>query len=111
MSETRTPGTRDAGRPQSLKITAREALREARARRGEGKPALAAAALDRAAQARRVLLINYNDSRLERELRDSLDTFDGDPPDFAPKGETREAARRRRALMAHLYNAEKAAPR
>jgi hypothetical protein len=58
-----------------------------------------------------LLLINYNTPRLEQEFRESIDTFDGDPPDFAPKGETHEAARRCRALMAHLYNADKTTPR
>jgi len=103
-------GTRGSGRPQQLKNTAREALANARTRRQEGKPHQADAELKRAAEARRLLLINYNDPRLEKEFEESIDTFDGHAPDFAPQGETPEAARRRRALAAHLYNWDKSSP-
>jgi hypothetical protein len=82
--------TRDTGRPQSLKITVREALREARARRQEGKPALAAAALDRAAEARETLVADYLTPALERELT-------------SPK----TAKPRRRDLAAHLLGSAK----
>jgi hypothetical protein len=86
--------TRATGRPQSLKITAREALREARARREEWKPAQAAAVLDRAAQARETLIADYLTPALERELASA--TTEGP---------------RRRALAAHLLNSQKAKPR
>jgi hypothetical protein len=102
--------TRDTGRPQSLKITAREALGSAKRHRQEGRRHQADAELRRAAEARHLLIINYNTPRLEKEFEDSIDTFDGDPPDFAPKGESFQAARRRRALAAHLYNWDKGSP-
>ena len=88
------PSTRDTGRPQSLKITAREALRQARARREAGKPAQAAAALARAAEARQTLLADYLTPALERELTSST---------------TPEP--RRRALAAHLLGSKAPPPR
>ena len=86
--------TRATGRPQSLKHTAQEALQSARARRLAGKPHQAAAALARATTARETLVADYLTPDLEREFASA--TTEGP---------------RRRALAAHLHNAEKAKPR
>jgi hypothetical protein len=102
--------TRAAKRQQHLKNTAREALGNAKRDRQAGNRQEADAELRRAAEARHLLVINHLDPRFEKEFAKSIDTFEGNPPDFAPKGETPAAARRRRALAAHLYNADKAQP-
>lgn len=80
--------TSRTGRYQFLKIEIRAALHAAKHARQAGKPHLAAAALDSAAEARAAALAYQTHDR-ERELVSATD----EP--------------RRRALKAHLLNAQK----
>jgi len=97
--------TRDTGRPQSLKITAREALGSAKRHRQEGRRHQADAELRRAAEARQTLIDDYKTPTLEREL---LQNIEGS--DFLSDMENPEAVRRRKALLAHLCNFGKGSP-